>query len=210
MAHRVRIQIQGKDMKPEISQNTLTDYIINKAEGMAILNDLWEKLNSTQQKTREIAYQEARSYIGVAPTGGIPTQGKSRSFYGKEGNIRDAPRIDIEVNGGCAFSNDRHIVYILFKGNDLGADFNWHWDYDANHIPTKSIALAGMEKLWGQLSAQQRATRASAYNEAQLFIKSRGISGIEGFNTIYDFASEGTLRGEKITFRIDKGCAFSD
>lgn len=205
-AHRVRIQVQGDDMDPERSSSFEKDYIMTKQEAIEMLNDLWNKLTPVQKADREDAYDKAKNYIGDSPSGGRISQG-SKSFQQSNRRVSNA-RIDIEINRGAAFSNDRHIVYIRFVGSDFGS--NPVWQYDEKHVPSKKLALQEMKEMWDRLSADQKRPREDAYKDAVQFINSSNTNGREGSNSITTFTDSDAKMGEKITITIDKGAAFSD
>ena len=205
-AHRVRMQVQGDDMDPERSSSFEKDYIMTKQEAIDMLNDLWNKLTPVQKADREDAYEKAKNYIGDSPSGGRISQG-SKSFQQSNRRVSNA-RIDIEINRGAAFSNDRHIVYIRFVGSDFGS--NPVWQYDEKHVPTKKLALQEMKEMWDRLSADQKRPREDAYKDAVQFINSSNSNGREGSNSITTFTDSDAKMGEKITITIDKGAAFSD
>jgi hypothetical protein len=204
--YRTRIQIQGDDMKPEIAEFWSENYIINKSDGLEILDRLWNKLNADQQRERKDAYYKARDYIKDAPKRGLTNQG-SKSFSNYPRKVPHS-RIDIELNDGAAFSDDRHIVYIRIKGADLSS--NKSWEYDEEHIVTKKDALDELKNLWNGLSASQKDVREDAYRDAVSYISHAGANGIEGSNAVKEFTDSKAKKGEKIVITIDKGAAFSD
>jgi hypothetical protein len=204
--HRIRIQIQGDDIKSDISGKWEKDYIITKQDGLDMLDELWNKLNSSQQDERKDGYYQARDFIKNSPSKGRTDQG-SRSF--KNSNRRvDNSRVDIEINRGAAFSDDRHIIYLRIIGPDLSS--NRSWQYDKKYILTKKEALSELYNLWNQLSGDQKAIRESAYKDAVDYISGAGINGIEGSNLIKEFTDSKAKNGERIVITIDKGAAFSD
>ncbi len=202
--HRIRIQIQGDDMNSEISASWEKNIIITKQDAMELLNDLWNKLSPSQKKEREDAIRDARSYIGDSPTGGRTNQG-SKSFQQSNRRISNA-RIDIEINRGAAFSNDRHIVYIRFTGSDFSS--NPVWSYDEKYIATKKTALEELERLWRNCSNEQQQVREDAYREAKNYINNSNMNGRE-YGT-KEFSDSKAKKGEKIVIVIDRGAAFCD
>jgi|ERR1043165_8535894 hypothetical protein len=203
-AHRVRIQIQGDDISSEISSTWERNVIMTKQDAMEALNQLWDKLSPSQKKEREDAYRDAKNYIGESPVGGRTNQG-NRSFQQSNRRVSNA-RIDFEINKGAAFSNDRHIVYIRFIGNDFSS--NPVWAYDDKYIVTKKTALAELEKLWRNCNSDQKRVREDAYKKAMDYINSSNVNGRE--STTNEFTDSKAKNGEKIVIVIDKGAAFSD
>lgn len=203
-AHRVRIQIQGDDIPSEISSSWEKNVIMTKQDAMEVLNQLWDKLSPTQKKEREDAYRDAKNYIGDSPVGGRANQG-SKSFQQNNRRIANA-RIDFEINKGAAFSNDRHIVYIRFIGNDFPS--NPVWTYDDKHIVTKRTALEELERLWRNCSSSQQRVRKDAYKKAVDYINNSNVNGREPATN--EFTDLKARNGEKIVIVIDKGAAFSD
>ncbi len=179
---------------------------MTKQDAVDMLNELWNSLSPSQKSEREDAYQKARNYISDSPTRGRTDHG-SRSFQQSNRRIDNA-RIDIEINRGAAFSNDRHIVYIRFVGNDLSS--NPVWSYDNKYIPTKRQAIEEIEKMWRNLSSEQKAVREDAYKQAVDFIRYSDVNGREGSSSINEFTDSRATMGQKITITIDRGAAFSD
>ena len=191
-------------MNSEISASWEKNIIITKQDAMELLNDLWNKLSPSQKKEREDAIRDARSYIGDSPTGGRTNQG-SKSFQQSNRRISNA-RIDIEINRGAAFSNDRHIVYIRFTGSDFSS--NPVWSYDEKYIATKKTALEELERLWRNCSYEQQQVREDAYREAKNYINNSNMNGRE-YGT-KEFSDSKAKKGEKIVIVIDRGAAFCD
>jgi hypothetical protein len=204
--YRVRFQIQGDDINSEISDKWESDDIITKQEAVEMLNKLWESLTPSQKDERDDAIQAARSYIGDSPTKGRSDQG-SKSFQNSNRKVSNA-RIDVEINKGAAFSDDRHIVYLRIQGSDLSS--NQSWGYDDKHILRKKVALDQLEQLWRNLSGQQQALRDDAYKQAQDFINSAGVNGIEGSSFTKEFMNSNANNDQKILIVIDRGAAFCD
>ncbi|MCC6411485.1 MAG: hypothetical protein IT270_07485 [Saprospiraceae bacterium] len=204
--HRVRIQVQGDDIGSGISLTWEKDFIMTKQEGVELLNKLWDQLSPSQKKEREDAYTRARNYISDSPVRGRSDQG-SKSFQQDNRRISNA-RIDVEINRGAAFSNDRHVVYIRFVGNDFSS--NPVWSYDNKYIPTKNQALDEIERMWRNCSNEQKTVREDAYRKAVDFIKSCDSNGREGSGSIHEFTDSRARNGEKIVITIDRGAAFSN
>lgn len=204
--HRIRIQIQGDDLKSEISSKWEKDYIITKQEALDMLDDLWNKLNSNQQDERKDGYYQARDFIKNSPAKGRTDQG-SRSFKNSNRRI-DNSRVDIEINRGAGFSDDRQIVYLRIIGPDLSS--NKSWAYDNKYIVTKKQALSELYNMWNQLSGDQKTVRESAYKDAVDYISNAGVNGIEGSNSVKEFTDSKAKNGERVVITIDKGAAFSD
>ena len=99
-AHRGRIQIQGPDMKPEVSWAWAQDTPPTKAEGLAQLDALYNGLTDKQKTERAGAYSKARAWIRGLPVGGVDAQ-VSKTWGGKK---KKSNRIDIEVIKGKAFT----------------------------------------------------------------------------------------------------------
>ena len=203
-SHRTRIQIQGDDITSEISSSWERNVIMTKQDAMEVLNQLWDKLSPSQKKEREDAYRDAKNYIGDSPTGGRTNQG-SKSFQQSNRRISNA-RIDFEINRGAAFSNDRHIVYIRFIGNDFSS--NPVWSYDDKYIVTKRTAMAELERLWRNSNSDQQRVREDAYKRAIDYINNSNTNGREYGTT--EFTDSKAKNGEKIVIVIDRGAAFSD
>ena len=171
-----------------------------------MLNQLWDKLSPSQKKEREDAYSRARNFIGDSPVRGRTDQG-SRSFQHDNRKVSNA-RIDIEINRGAAFSNDRHIVYIRFVGNDFSS--NPVWSYDDKYIVSKRVALEKLENLWRNCNSDQQKVREDAYKKAYDFIRYSDVNGREGNSSIFEFTDSRAKNGEKVVITIDRGAAFSD
>lgn len=189
-----------------ISVSWEKDFIITKQDGVEMLNQLWDRLSPSQKKEREDAYSKARNYISNSPTKGRTDQG-SKSFQQDNRKVSNA-RIDVEINRGAAFSNDRQVVYIRFVGNDLSS--NLVWSYDNKYIVPKRMALDELERLWRNCNGDQQRVREDAYRKAVDFIRSSDVNGREGSNSIFEFTDSRAKNGEKVVITIDRGAAFSE
>lgn len=98
--NRGRIQIQGSNPPLEVSAPWSQSTPPTKAQGVVMLNGLWNSLSRSEQKDRKAAYQQALRFInGLPPTGSLPT---SRTFQDPQRKDSRA-RIDIEIITGTAF-----------------------------------------------------------------------------------------------------------
>lgn len=94
--HRGRFQAQGGGT--EKSESWSQDEPLSKADGLNLLEKLWNSLSKKERSSREKQYRDARRYIENVD-GGIDAV-KKKSFRNRDTkNVR----IDIEVLGGTAF-----------------------------------------------------------------------------------------------------------
>ncbi|MCA1626478.1 MAG: hypothetical protein LC742_00720 [Acidobacteria bacterium] len=101
-SHRGRIQAQGTNPPVEKSRAWSQDYPPTKADGLFMLDEVWNELTPRQKADRQRAYEDATSYIQNSPSEGRPPD--SRSF--KDPNRRDPDaRIDVVIITGSAFGD---------------------------------------------------------------------------------------------------------
>ena len=96
-SHRGRIQAQGGGL--EKSESWAQDKPLTKAQGLSLLQRLWNKLTKKEKEPRQRPYQQARRYIQNVGAGGIDAPVKKPFRNRKTKDIR----IDIEVLAGTAF-----------------------------------------------------------------------------------------------------------
>ncbi|MEZ4993537.1 MAG: hypothetical protein R2824_24150 [Saprospiraceae bacterium] len=94
--HRGRFQAQGGGT--EKSESWSQDEPLSKADGLNLLEKLWNSLTEKERSTREKQYESARRFI--ENSGGGVDAIEKQSFRNRK--TRDS-RIDIEVLGGRAF-----------------------------------------------------------------------------------------------------------
>ena len=100
--HRGRLQIQGKDLRQEVSWPWAQSTPPKKTTALAELTLLWNQLLPGEQQLRTRAYSQAQNFIKSGPH----YQGRPRTFQNPNlpAKNRDA-RIDIEIIKGEAFAN---------------------------------------------------------------------------------------------------------
>jgi hypothetical protein len=98
--HRGRLQVQGPDLRQEISFPWARNTPMTKAEALAALESLRGQLTRRELQAREQAFEQARrfieQYLGTTP----PMV--SRSFNNRTGP--SAVRVDVEIHQGTAFA----------------------------------------------------------------------------------------------------------
>ena len=100
--HRGRLQVQGDDMREELSWAWNRKQPPTKEEALLALEEMYLQCNRAEQKLREQAFQKARAFIMSQP-GGVHAH-LTRSFKNNAlpPFFSDA-RVDIEVRTGVAF-----------------------------------------------------------------------------------------------------------
>lgn len=102
--HRGRIQVQGKDLRSELSWPWTRDNPPTAQEAVLALNNLKSQLNASELSLRDEAFEKAERFIKQAGQSGGVSAPVSVTFQNRNlppGN-RDA-RVDIEVRKGNAF-----------------------------------------------------------------------------------------------------------
>ena len=100
-ANRVTVQAQGKMPPVEKSVSVITANPLCKEAGLAMLDELWEKLTTSERAERDEAIDKARNWIRGCPAAGVSAP-IDQQFYNR--NPRDPQaRIDIVVHKGTAF-----------------------------------------------------------------------------------------------------------
>ncbi len=97
--HRGRIQIQGPDMRPEISEKWARQTPLPTAEGLTMHDRLVAQLTRTQLRNRRQAIPNSRRFINNNTVQTPPRFSRSFRDRGQRHN-----RVDIEVHTGTAFS----------------------------------------------------------------------------------------------------------
>jgi hypothetical protein len=99
--HRGRLQAQGGNT--EESEPWARDTPPTKAEMLAMLERLWNRLSGSEQEEREACYEEVQRYIQRAPASGINAP-FSKSFRNRK--RKGGVRIDLEIRTGRACADD--------------------------------------------------------------------------------------------------------
>jgi hypothetical protein len=100
--HRGRLQVQGSDMRHEVSFPWARDTPMTKAEALAGLESLRGQITESERKEREQAFAQAQGFIERF-LGNCPPK-VSQSFKGQRQKKHKDTRVDIEVISGVAFA----------------------------------------------------------------------------------------------------------
>lgn len=104
--NRGRIQAQGSNPPVEESYPWSQSAIPTKAEGEAWLDDVWNRLTSTQKRDRRRAYTDAKNYILTSPPEGRPFNGRGGKRFQDPARRDPSARIEIEIIVGLAFKDN--------------------------------------------------------------------------------------------------------
>jgi hypothetical protein len=106
-AHRGRIQVQGLDMKPEISWPWSQASPPTADTAVAQLQNLRSQCTPRQLALRDQAFDRAENFIRASQASGGVTAPVSRTFQNsnlnRRNNVERSARVDIEVRTGRAF-----------------------------------------------------------------------------------------------------------
>ena len=102
--HRGRLQVQGKDLRQELSWPWTRSQPPTAQEALAGLTGMKNQLNKSELRLRDEAFEKAENYISRAGNSGGVNAPISLTFQNKNlPNKNKDARVDIEVRKGRAF-----------------------------------------------------------------------------------------------------------